>query len=69
MIPSTMLEAEKVEMVINEFAEFKIPYPSFAGGRFQTKICFYFGHVDADGKLAKVEVAKPGGSKYFYKIT
>jgi len=40
-------------------------HQKFAGGRFQTRHPEVFIHVHADGKLRKIEIRKPGGSRFF----
>ena len=43
---------------------FKKP-KKFCGGRFQTIHEFIFIHVNRHGILSKIEINKPGGSKFY----
>lgn len=53
-----------IEFAENEAKNFKIP-KNFAGGRFQTTHNYIFIHIKSDGKLGKIEINKPGGSKFY----
>ena len=55
------------KLVETHFAEFNKPSALFCGGRFQTPIPYVFAHIDVDGKLKKIEVDKPGGTRFFLK--
>lgn len=37
----------------------------FGGGRFQTVNKYIFIHVKYDGTLGKIEIEKPGGTRFF----
>lgn len=48
-----------------EADHFVCPSSKFAGGRFQTQHPCIFIHVKGDGVLGKIEICKPGGSKFY----
>ena len=53
--------------VEKHFATFNKPGECFCGGRFQTPIPYVYAHVDINGKLKKIEIEKPGGTRFFLK--
>ena len=53
-----------IEFAKKQAANFQKP-KNFAGGRFQTTHAFIFIHVDFNGKLRRIEINKPGGSKFY----
>ena len=40
-------------------------HSKFGGGRFQTRHPLIYIHVHADGTLRKIEIDKPGGTKFY----
>ena len=53
-----------IEFAKDQARNFKVP-KCFAGGRFQTGHDRIFIHVDYKGILKKIEIDKPGGSKFY----
>ena len=53
-----------IEFAKKEAENFNVPN-CFYGGRFQTNHDYIFIHVNHKGELGKVEIKKPGGTKYF----
>lgn len=53
-----------IEFAKQQATGFKKP-KNFCGGRFQTKHENIFIHVNSKGELAKIEINKKGGSKFF----
>lgn len=53
-----------INFAIIEASNFKKP-KNFCGGRFQTNHENIFIHVNSKGQLAKIEINKKGGSKFF----
>jgi len=55
------------KQVEKHFSQFTKPGECFCGGRFQTPFPYVFAHVDNEGRLKKIEVEKPGGTRFFLK--
>lgn len=55
---------EIIKFAKKEACDFKLP-KNFAGGRFQTRHSFIFIHIRSNGELGRIEISKPGGSKFY----
>jgi len=62
---------KQINQIIKEFKNFTIPHEGYCGGRHQTTIKGFYAHISMGSgkpKLAKIEIEKDGGSRYFIKI-
>ena len=53
-----------LDMVVEEFRNFHPP-AGYKGGRHQTHVRYVFAHIRGDGSLGRIEVEKPGGSRFY----
>jgi len=56
-----------LEVIREEFRNFSPP-SGYRGGRHQTALKYVFAHVRSDGSLGRIEVDKPGGSRFYLGI-